>query len=197
MTRRFFRIYPVFFYLHNLILFIEPSLHRKWIIAFIVSASPDYYSEAPFFGYNVLYPAWTLTFEVYFYFIFMLAISLSHKNRLLISVIALIVPLLLIQLKFSNSLSLSSKFTIGDTGHWHIGFLNLMSSPMLLEFVYGMFLYIIHRKFKYIKNAKAISFLLVSFGVCSYFYQFRFGHGPLKLRIVGSLHNYGSFTLWS
>ena len=51
---------------------------------------------------------------------------------------------------------------------------------MLLEFVYGMFLYIIHRKFKYIKNAKAISFLLVSFGVCSYFYKFRFGHGTLN-----------------
>ncbi|EOA3493424.1 TPA: acyltransferase [Escherichia coli] len=180
MTRRFFRIYPVFFICTILFFLLNPVFTESELLRSLFLLHLDYYSEAPFFGYNVLYPAWTLTFEVYFYFIFMLAISLSHKNRLLISVIALIVPLLLIQLKFSNSLSLSSKFTIGDTGHWHIGFLNLMSSPMLLEFVYGMFLYIIHRKFKYIKNAKAISFLLVSFGVCSYFYQFRFGHGPLN-----------------
>jgi len=141
VIKRFFRIYPPFIVCLIIFLIVLASLGATFPISQIIKSSlllhKDYTQGAPFFGYNILYPAWTLAYEVYFYAIFCLALLISHKHRVLVSSIFIVISTLSIQLYFSGSFSLKAS----ETGGYGNGAFNLMASPMLIEFIAGMLLY--------------------------------------------------------
>ncbi|MDX7998850.1 acyltransferase [Xenorhabdus sp. Reich] len=68
--KRFFRIYPLYFFV--LILFLLTSNNDYNIVSIIKSfllVHLNYDSMAPFFSYSIIDSAWTLTYEVTFYFL--------------------------------------------------------------------------------------------------------------------------------
>ncbi|MBE4968733.1 acyltransferase, partial [Enterobacter cloacae complex sp. P11RS] len=148
VIRRFFRIYPLLILsmsVYFLAVILRPESHdlMMWFIWSIIPLHVDYHAGAPFFGYNMLGIAWTLTYEISFYFIFLIAMSISHKYRMLISSIAIVSMVFITQmLSGSPTLDgLNNNYIIND-------FITLISSPIYIDFVYGIATYCIFKKFK-------------------------------------------------
>lgn len=166
VIRRFFRIYPLFLFC---LLFVWFS-YSSWKPAseFIKSAfllHSNYSLRAPFFGYNMLYPAWTISYEILFYSIFLIGMAFSHKWRALITSLIILTSMLAIQLHFKSSISVSGDFSAYsvEMGAFAPVF-TMLGSPMLLEFILGMFLFFVFRTFGEIKN-NAIKFTMISTSV--------------------------------
>lgn len=178
VVKRLFRVYPV--YIISLILFcmvIVPSDLQSFIRSALL-IHLDYSKDAPFFGYSLILPAWTLTYELYFYLVFLIAMSISHRQRIVLAASMLIIPMALIQKHYNGEVSLSGFTQLN--GNPEIGFIKLLASPMLLEFVYGMFFYWAMDYIKKVPHKNIIAFACVSFAVCAFFARYRFGYGPLN-----------------
>jgi peptidoglycan/LPS O-acetylase OafA/YrhL len=125
--------------------------------------------------------AWTLTYEVSFYFIFLIAMSISHKYRMIISS-TMLVSMVGISQMLSDSPTLdglNNNYIIND-------FITLISSPIYIDFVYGIITYYVFKKAKISENRKGggiLSALLVCIIVIttsSIFLTKDTNHGPLS-----------------
>ncbi|MBE4946364.1 acyltransferase [Enterobacter cloacae complex sp. P1B] len=186
VIRRFFRIYPLLILsmsVYFLAVILRPESHdlMMWFIWSIIPLHVDYHAGAPFFGYNMLGIAWTLTYEISFYFIFLIAMSISHKYRMLISSIAIVSMVFITQmLSGSPTLDgLNNNYIIND-------FITLISSPIYIDFVYGIATYCIFKKFKLSESRRGGGIITV-FLVCtiiiaisSIFLTKDSDHGPLS-----------------
>lgn len=179
--KRFFRIYPP--YITMLLAYCYWVAPADWTV-FLKSAlliQLNYASEAPFFGYSILLPSWTLTYEIYFYMVFMIAMSISHKYRTALCILMLIVPMFLLQYHFNGEFDFYGKAAanINDLS-LPGGFLRLISSPMMIEFVYGMLLYEFRSLLKKVPIVNIVAFLCVSFYVSCFLSGWRFFYGPMN-----------------
>jgi len=179
--KRAFRIYPVL--IISLALFWVVSINPDFVL-FIKSAIPlhrDYNLDAPFFGYNVLLPAWTLTYEIFFYFVFMMSMSITHKYRNYLCSLILIASVCILQFIYNGSIGLSGKDVaqIASDG-LPLSFVKLMSSPMLLEFVFGMMLYELRGVLKKVPCVNMVLFVCIAFYICCFFSTYRYFYGPLN-----------------
>ncbi|MBD8166112.1 acyltransferase family protein [Erwinia persicina] len=178
VLRRFFRIYPVFI-ISLLICYFVVNYVKPIEIASLLRSSllihTNYSLHGPFFGYNILYTAWTLTYELYFYLIFTISMSFNHKHRVLISSVLLLLPGVIIQKVYNGSISISGDTTLNNTSY---PFLNFIASPMMVEFIYGMVLYKFIAKIKMPYFSGIFLFSCLSFTFICYFSKYRFGSGP-------------------
>lgn len=181
--KRFFRVYPLFIICLVSLIILNPIYSETEIIRSIFLAGKNYSEAAPFFGYNILFPAWTLSYEIYFYIIFLVSMSISHKHRILISSFLLISPTLVLQTIFNDSVSFDSNVKLNLDPTLPLGVLNFIISPMLIEFVLGMIAFKVSQYFYLIKNPKYISFILFSLFICFYFYGYRYDFGPVNFGI--------------
>lgn len=181
ICKRFFRVYPVFAIMLLFFFFVYPGITEKNLIKSLLLIHQSYGLEGPFFGYNALMPAWTLTYEVYFYLIFLISMRISHRFRTLIAALVLLIPMLTLQLYFNGSINLygAASANIPDEA-LPFGFAKLISSPMFVEFVYGMILYHSMAILKKIPHISIVSFGCVAFFICSYFSLYRFFYGPVN-----------------
>lgn len=146
IIKRFFRLYPPFIICLLLFVIVLGLQGRTYSSVDIMRSAfmlhSNYSTDAPYFGYNILYPAWTLTYEVYFYIVFCVALSVSHTHRIFIASSILIISVAAVQLCYNGSISFraSGEMVYGD------GLLNIVASPMLFEFVAGMWLFSIRNK---------------------------------------------------
>jgi peptidoglycan/LPS O-acetylase OafA/YrhL len=180
IIRRFFRIYPVFivslllcYLVVNYVKPIDFSLLIR--SAFLIHT--NYSLHGPFFGYNILYTAWTLTYELYFYIIFVVAMSINHNHRVLIASTLLLIPGVILQKIYNGSISLSGDVSLENT---ELPFLNFIASPMMIEFIYGMLLYKFVTKIRLQHHSGIILFIAFSFTFVCYFSNYRFGSGPVN-----------------
>ncbi len=188
IIRRFFRIYPLLFLSVIMFTFVTPeNFTPLQIIKSLLPAHLDYSQESPYFGYNVYVPAWTITYEIFFYSIFVTAMCASHRYRAAIASLTVLAMYLAVNLYFDGSINLDAHHKVGLSGVSHLnGLLYLASSPMMLEFVFGMLLAMIHGAINEEIAAKLKSFsslyLWFSFGLLLTFWfsWWRFGHGPLN-----------------
>lgn len=183
VIRRAFRIYPVFVFCVLAFISIAPGTPQPVDLAKGLMLIPlNFDAPAPFFGYNFLYPAWTLTYELLFYSIFVIAICFSHTKRGLLASSAILLFVVILQL-ISNkhvTLDFSSPLLYSQ------GIFKLLASPMLVEFVYGITISVIFTKLKLSRIfyilISAITFtifiLLFKFGLSNY-------HGPLNYGLAG------------
>lgn len=185
ILRRFFRIYPVFlaslFLCYLVVNHVKP-IEISSLIKSALLIHTNYSMHGPFFGYNVLYTAWTLTYELYFYIIFVIAMSINHYHRVLITSTLLLLPGILLQNIYNDEISLSGDMHLNGAS---IPMLNLFASPMLIEFIYGMLLYKLVSKVNLSKYSGIILFTCLSFVFICYFSNFRIGSGPLNYGIWG------------
>ncbi|QJT80300.1 acyltransferase [Kosakonia sp. MUSA4] len=187
--RRFFRIYPCFIIIFTigalLVYRFDPSENLLRALFFL---HRDYTNVAPGFGYNVLGPAWTLTYEIYFYTTFVIAMSVSQKYRTLISSLLILVPMFVIQLHYNGHISLSGVASANvPVDNPAFALLRFMSSPILAEFVVGMLFYELFNKDKFtidVKVAKFIFFVCCGFFITYYFSGHLFGFGLKRAGLI-------------
>lgn len=148
VLRRFFRIYPLLFFCIMFMWFAYASWKpTSDLIRSLLLLHGDYSLPAPFFGYNILYPAWTITYEVMFYTLFLIGMLVSHRNRALITSLIILIIMLSIHFFFKGTVSISGHFSAYSLDmSWMAPALTILGSPMLLEFVFGMFLYNVFMK---------------------------------------------------
>ncbi|EMH0132369.1 TPA: acyltransferase family protein [Proteus mirabilis] len=168
--KRFFRIYPLLIVCVLIASYIYNS-DIKSIIKSLIPIHLQYNYNAPFFGLNVLMVAWTLTFELFFYLLFMLSIIVNHKYRGVVCCLLIVSLFSLVRIVYTGEISLIAYKTIEfDYPTIITAPLSLISSPMILEFCLGIISFYIY---EYIKNLKTIniSFLKPIF-ICCIFYLF-------------------------
>lgn len=172
LIRRFFRIYPLFIICLS-IAWLTYNF-RYPLSQYIYSSTlmlNDYSGRAPFFGYNMLYPAWTIAYEVLFYLVFFIAMSVSHKHRMIISSAIIVVSMVVIQLLFKGQISFYGGFSsYSESMGAFSPLLTMMGSPMMLEFVNGMFFYVIFSNYKANNSVVlACSFMILALASTSMF----------------------------
>lgn len=180
--RRFFRIYPAFFVVFTIgvITVYQYNPSENLVRAFLFMHR-DYAQDSPGFGYNVLGPAWTLTYELYFYAVFALAMAISHKYRTTLTSCFLVVTVFLLQIYYNGEISLSGPSAANvPIDNPAFGFLRFISSPILLEFIVGMLYYEIYHRVKFsVSNGTSLFILYSTIGFFITYY------------FVGSLNGFG------
>lgn len=162
VIRRFFRIYPLFIICLTIAWLTYNSGYSY--LNYLHSATlmqNNYADKAPFFGYNMLFPAWTIAYEVMFYFVFYIGMCINHKYRGLITAILLLMAMSIIQLSFKGELSIYGHFSSyrEDMGVF-APLLTLLGSPLMLEFIIGMGCYYLYNVLRTSENITVSSFFL-------------------------------------
>lgn len=150
----------------------------------------DYSQEAPYFGYNVYLPAWTITYEIFFYSVFVTAMAISHKHRAIIASLAVLALWTLVNISVDGAVNFDVHHKIAlSTFNQFDGLLYLASSPMMLEFVFGILLAIIYGAIdaRVAQKLKTFSscYVWFAFGLLLTFWfsWWQFGHGPLNFGV--------------
>lgn len=183
LVRRFFRIVPLAWLLIGLIYLLSPHATVTALVKSLLFV-PLTHTEPPFFGYNLLTPAWTLMYELCFYVMFALALVLAPRHRGLV-VTALVLCLILgLQWIGSDRLTLDAydkamfePLTIGPV--W----VGVLASPLFFEFLCGVLLgYLhLHHADSLLRLPTALRIglyaFLLAFFVAHFFSGFIMGHG--------------------
>lgn len=190
ILRRLFRIYPVYLialtFVYVVYSYNEPI--QNYFNALLM-LQRDYSLRAPFFGYNMLYPAWTLSFELLFYTIFLLSMMISHTHRSLICSLFIVFSFFVLQLSLSGRVSLDAELTPAYSVDFAIPLIRMLSTPMLIEFVIGIFFFHVYKWmlnnktdfYKYISVACIVSSLAL------YLFYHTDNHGLSQRGLIATL----------
>lgn len=140
LIRRVFRIYPALVLCWLVGCFtVYSNQPVSELLKAVIPINKDYNLPPPTFGFNLMGPPWTLTYEILFYLVFCFALSLNHKYRALIASAMMVSSVTVINLIFNGSVGLSANtpLMIDSTSQW-AGILRMISSSYLLEFIVGM-----------------------------------------------------------
>ncbi|MHD0614703.1 acyltransferase family protein [Morganella morganii] len=192
--KRVFRIFPVYWVC--LIMFLLASwwttskgINFYSLFKSIVLIPNDYRSQGPFYGYSLLSVAWTLSYEVFFYFIFLLSMVISRKYRFELSSMMIILILAVTQNIFYENISFFDvKSNDNNMNISLISNFKFISNPMMLEFILGMFIAkhydLLTRLSKEIPYVKfMLSFILIAC-ILSIYSGFYNSHG-ISIRGIG------------
>lgn len=143
ILKRIFRIYPILI-LFTIIAAIIVKPNILYTLRSLIPLHANYDSTAPYFGYNLLLVSWTLTYELFFYFIFAISMFINHKYRGGICVLIIMLMYLTIQLAYLGKIQFDVNTTIMFDYYFLIQpVFSLSSSPMFLEFGLGILCYYI------------------------------------------------------
>jgi peptidoglycan/LPS O-acetylase OafA/YrhL len=169
--KRFFRIYPSFLFILIIssIFLIRYNVHPIWsMIKSGLLILQDYNKPAPAFDFNFIGPAWTLSYEFWFYFIFGISILIDYKRRIEIATVILILQVFVLQVAFTGGISLDSSYvaSIGDSSYLdHM--IKFFSNTLHLEFIAGMWIYVLYKNCSPSTNKYAISVIIATLFISS------------------------------
>ena len=156
--KRLFRIYPLFivvWLIASLTIYSDSSW--KDLTKSLLLFHNDYnFRNAPAYGFNLMGTPWTLTYEIYFYTFFCVAIAISQKYRVAVCSVLLFITVAAMQLIFNHSFSLSSQVSAQlYISTWWMVPVKILSTTILFEFIIGMLMAqaFIHKKEKISKSA--------------------------------------------
>jgi len=181
--KRVFRIYPLLI-ASVLAFYFLLGADGFSLVRSLIPLHADYTDEGPFFGYNMLVPAWTLTYEISFYLLFLVGLAVSHRHRKFFTAGLIVLSFVLLQLWLNGRIELSAYENYGFAGNWpERAALAILSSPMILEFVYGIALYTLYRRLPQVpeRARRGLGWVLlgaVALSVLGYFSPAFNGHGP-------------------
>lgn len=139
---------------------------------------PLSYLDPPYFGYAYLGVGWSLNYEMYFYLL--IAISLlGGKYRWFVFASLIILTLIIIPLAFGN---LTCRPL--ETRNYGSLFLNLITNPIIWEFIYGAIIGLLYitpdsaKVFGSFFQSRTVVISVIVLGVWQYFSGFYGGHGP-------------------
>lgn len=142
--RRIFRVIPVYWVCLAAVVLVMHNFPSGQVLRSILLINLDYGKSAPTFGYSVIFTAWTLSYEIVFYFMFMISMLISHKHRIMVC--SFLIASLMLSFQYFNygGLFLASEYE-GLGGGLKYYFMSTLSSPLMLEFIFGMVLYSIYK----------------------------------------------------
>ncbi|WP_447639800.1 MULTISPECIES: acyltransferase family protein [Chitinophagaceae] len=160
--------------------FLQDSKSVKDIVSSFFFIPLDAGKAAPFYGYAAITVGWTLNYEMFFYGLLTIGL-LFDKYKYVVFSAALLILLVLVPLLFRGYVSFDAQ------NHYHfwsrhilLGYLNLMTNPIIWEFASGMLLgaWYVHRKTYWSKSVYYVllSFFIVWVGFCL-FAKWNSGHG--------------------
>jgi len=184
LVKRILRIWPLYIIgtLAYAMLIARYNFNSDILLQIIKSIFfiPLSYNKPPFFGYAYLNIGWSLNYEVYFYIL--IAISLlSGKYRWYIFTVLTITTLILVPLIFGYLTPHPLK-----TVNYGSLLLNLITNPIIWEFVYGVVigLFYINPKFNRFFNSifriKIVTVTVVVLATWKYLSGFYANHGPFN-----------------
>lgn len=143
LGKRITRIYPCLFVVWVFYcLYIFHDVGFTSAIKSLLLFHKDYSSAAPAYGFNLMGTPWTLTYEIYFYIVFAIAMRISFKYRSLLCSIILI-TLTVFSQKFFNGTFDFSRYASANIiiEHWYQIPIKIISTTISWEFIAGMFLF--------------------------------------------------------
>lgn len=141
ILRRVFRIYPLLIFSVFMFWILMTDM-KSFTLLFksIVPMQLNYNEPSPYYGYNMLNPAWTLTYEIYFYAVFFVGMLISHRYMAIISSSLILLTMVAVQ-KYYGHLFINANLSVdASPDNSLLPLIKLASSPMLIEFVIGMVL---------------------------------------------------------
>ncbi|MDC7888415.1 acyltransferase family protein [Escherichia coli] len=199
--KRLFRIYPVYIIALSLLLmgvfwdFSTGSFPQTWfdwkdIVKSYLFITSDMSQPGPFYGYGLLYPSWTLIYEVYFYFVFMMCLMVSHRYRTLLTVVTITSVVIFGQLIFSGGITLDPyTVSVGETKRL-IDHAKFIINPIVFDFIIGVVFaeaYIAISKDSYKKNTIGIiAVAFVIYSLSALLTQYKSGHGVMNGGMIAS-----------
>lgn len=182
--KRFFRIYPVYAIMMLIMITFLPWVQfDKTFIRSLFFLHKNYESQGPYFSYSTIQAAWTLTYEVMFYALFVFSMIITHKYRIILTSILIISLNLFFQLLFNDGYSIVGSASANYSGHFAF-LIKIFSSPMMLEFVVGMAIYSIYEIVTTNGNKKGVYTLMkytisisLSYSIMCYMSGFNRFHG--------------------
>lgn len=142
------------------------------VLKAMIPVHADYNLRPPYFGYNLLPTAWTLSFELLFYFIFLISMCISKSYRILITLSLLFIVFSALQIFYSGKISFSAFTALDFPDNYGRPLLAILSSPMMLDFCIGMLSFVIYKKITLpnndvVKTALVFVFILTLIILCS------------------------------
>lgn len=143
LAKRFWRIYPAFFVVWAIsipALFLHEPLYQ--IIKSLLLIHKEYsWHSAPGYGWNLIGPPWTLTYEFLFYSIMWCAMLISHKNRVLVTSLLIVCAVCSLQIIYNRDFSFDSYVSAAISKDSYLQVpVKLLSTTILFEFIFGMFM---------------------------------------------------------
>ncbi|HDI4957662.1 TPA: acyltransferase [Salmonella enterica] len=136
--------------------------------------------NAPFYGYSLIITAWTLSYEVYFYLVFCIAMMISHKYRSIIAAIAIIMMSIILQKMYTGNFTIDAYSVPGISGREA---LTIAASPISFDFILGLIAFYIFKAFKNAEFGLAVKVAAscgAIFGLLCWNSGFMYGHGLAK-----------------
>ncbi|HCL5922093.1 TPA: acyltransferase family protein [Citrobacter amalonaticus] len=196
ILKRLFRIYPVYL---ACLLFSVTYINKTSeidLINAILFINLDLHSNAPWFGYAIVFTAWTLMFEAIFYIIFAISMTISNQHRGLISSCLIICITTLLNLIFNDGIKLSGydAIPIASDASSFMQLARVLSSPMFYEFSIGIFIYYLYSNNVLIidtKKSKVILVVSIISFLAFYITGVNGGHGILSCGIFSAFLLFG------
>ncbi len=137
--KRVFRIYPPLIAAVLLQVFISKSgVSFNELMSAIVPLHNDYTAKAPDFGFSFLIVAWSITFELAFYALFMVSMIISHRYRALICSSLILAIVIGTQLYYNGSFSLTQAGASPEINNSNLSFIRVFGCSIMIEFIFGM-----------------------------------------------------------
>lgn len=188
LIKRLFRIFPVYYlclgiFVVFVILYDKSfSLHEapiKNIIKSFLLMPLNPADKPPFYGYSLIVPAWTITYEIYFYIIFSLTLFITSRYRTLVCSSILVFIAITAQLYYNGNLTIDAQelHLPSDAAIVNISFI---ANPIIYDFIIGMFLgeFFISKSYSKVSSTiDLIAPLCLCFGVTAFIAMFRYGYG--------------------
>lgn len=184
LVKRAFRVIPLPWLLITILFIANNSLDKRDFILSMLFI-PLENNEPPFFGYNILSPAWTLSYELWFYVMFAAGMLLCKSRRGLAAAAVLIGCVFGLQELGHASLNVDPYLTPIYSGNFPIPpqLVSQMSNPLFLEFLLGIFLAYLHLNFREAwlgvnsKFRTGVYLALVAYFLSHFFSGYAMGHG--------------------
>ncbi|MFL9900511.1 acyltransferase [Paraburkholderia fungorum] len=184
LVKRAFRVIPLAWLFITVLFIADRSLDKH---AFMLSMLfiPLANNDPPFFGYNILSPAWTLSYELWFYVMFAVGMLLCKSHRGLAAAAVLIGCVFGLQKVGHSPLHFDPYLTPIYAGDLPIPtqLVSQLSNPLLLEFLLGIFLAYLYANFRKAwlginSNFRAGIYLFLAAYFLSHFFSgYAMGHG--------------------
>lgn len=137
--KRVFRIYPPLIAAIIFQVYISnSSVSLETILSAMIPLHNDYTAKAPDFGFSFLIVAWSITFELAFYALFMVSMTISHRYRALVCSAIILAIVIGSQLYFNGSFSLSQAGASPEVNSSNLNVLRVFGCSIMVEFIFGM-----------------------------------------------------------
>lgn len=136
--KRSLRIYPPYIFSFAILLFLLNENYRLMdVVKSLILIPLNSHAAGPYYGYSILLVAWTLSYELFFYFCFLVSMSLSQKYRAVICSLILSSLIIFGNYYLFGSIGVNPHTRAFDGGGIFASII-FITNPIIINFILGM-----------------------------------------------------------